>query len=414
MGFSRSARNRRRSQQLTPYRQLLRIEPLEERNLLSLTIAAENALAGTPQSIWGLPAGGVDHSIEGFATDISIDHGQTVNFKIDTAATAYHLDIYRLGYYGGLGARLETSLSTHVGSANNQPAPLSDAATGLVDAGDWHVTDSWNVPGSATSGVYFAKLVRDDGGGTTGANGIIFVVRDDAGASDLLFQTSDATWQAYNLWGGADFYGAAGEGTSAGRAYKISYNRPIEDLTTVNQFFSAEYPMVRWLESNGYDVSYSTDVDTDRSGGDLLQHKVFMSVGHDEYWSGAQCANVESARDNGVNLAFFSGNEMFWKTRWEDSIDGTNTAYRTLVCYKETWDNAKIDPLPGVWTGTWRDPRFSPPADGGRPENGLSGTLFTVQDFYGAITVPALEGQTRFCAILPWRPCRRERLPRWH
>ena len=68
----------------------------------------------------------------------------------------------------------------------------------------------------------------------------------------------------------------------------------------------------------------------------LLNHKTFLSVGHDEYWSGPQRANVEAARDAGVNLAFFSGNEIFWKTRWEPSIDGTNTSYRTLVCYKET------------------------------------------------------------------------------
>ena len=58
----------------------------------------------------------------------------------------------------------------------------------------------------------------------------------------------------------------------------------------------------------------------------LIDHKVFLSTGHDEYWSGQQRANVEAARDAGVNLAFFSGNEVFWKTRWEPSIDGSNTA----------------------------------------------------------------------------------------
>ena len=55
---------------------------------------------------------------------------------------------------------------------------------------------SWAVPADAVSGIYFAKLVREDG--TDGASHIFFVVRDDDGASDLLFQTSDTTWQAYN------------------------------------------------------------------------------------------------------------------------------------------------------------------------------------------------------------------------
>jgi hypothetical protein len=90
---------------------------------------------------------------------------------------------------------------------------------------------------------------------------------------------------------------------------------------------------------------------------------------------------VEAARAAGVNLVFMSGNEVYWKTRWwERSIDGSATPYRTLVCYKETRYNDPLDPLDAspswTWTGTWRDPRFSPPADGGKPENRLTGTMF--------------------------------------
>ncbi|MFP5389377.1 MAG: N,N-dimethylformamidase beta subunit family domain-containing protein, partial [Thermoleophilia bacterium] len=175
------------------------------------------------------------------------------------------------------------------------------------------------------------------------------------------------------------------------RAYKVSYNRPLQTRGTTPEDspFSAEYPMVRWLERNGYDVSYFTGVDADRRGSEILEHKVYLSVGHDEYWSGQQRANVEAAREAGVNLAFFSGNEVFWKTRWENSIDGSNTDHRTLVCYKETHANAKIDPKSTVWTGTWRDPRFSPPADGGRPENALSGQMFMVNSGTSSIEVPA-------------------------
>ena len=141
--------------------------------------------------------------------------------------------------------------------------------------------------------------------------------------------------------------------------------------------FSNEYPTIRFLERNGYDVSYIAGVDTDRTAPSLLtNHKAFMSVGHDEYWSQAQRTNVENARDAGVNLMFLSGNEVYWHTRYEPSIDGTNTAYRTLVCYKETWDNgqdpipARRRPPPGVIRAS-AAARTAP-----NPENALSGTMY--------------------------------------
>jgi hypothetical protein len=250
------------------------------------------------------------------------------------------------------------------------------------------------VPADATSGIYFAKLVRDDG--TPGASHVVFIVRADAGRSDILFQTSDTTWEAYNQYGGNSLY-VGGPGTDPARAYKVSYNRPFttRDTSPEDWVFNAEYPMVRWLERNGYDVSYFTGVDSATRGGLIQTHKTFMSVGHDEYWSGPQRANVEAARGAGVNLAFFSGNEVFWKTRWEDGTDGSATDPRTLVSYKETHNSAKIDPDSAVWTGSWRDPRpFNP--EGSQFENALTGTAFMVNSGTAAIQVPAADGKLRF------------------
>ncbi len=375
----------------------LSFDPLEDRRLLSAAaIIAENSLPGASPDEWDIVGSG-SANIQGFAAQFSVNHGERVDFKIDTDASDYRIDIYRTGYYDGLGAREVATINPQASLANNQPEALVDYETGLVDAGNMRVSASWNVPQTAVSGVYVAKLVREDG--VFGESHIIFVVRDDEGHSDLLLQTSDTTWQAYNTYGGSSLYD--NYFLPLGRAYEVSYNRPFNTrgIKPDSFYFGAEYPMVRFLEANGYDISYTSGIDTDRRGAELLEHKVFVSVGHDEYWSGQQRANVEAARDAGVNLAFFSGNEMFWKTRWEDSTDASSTPYRTLVTYKETHDNAKTDPLPGVWTGTWRDPRFSPPADGGRPENAVTGTLFTVNgdgSIGTSITVGATEGKMRF------------------
>ena len=356
-------------------------------------IVAENCLPGNPQSEWGIVGAGAPE-IQGFATDMSVNKGQTISFKVKTPAVSYRIDIYRIGYYNGNGARKVATMSPSVTLPQSQPNCLTDVSTGLVDCGNWAVSAAWAVPADATSGLYIGRLVRQDG--TSGESHITFVVRDDNSSSHLLYQTSDTTWQAYNDFGGNSLY----TGSPAGRAYKVSYNRPF--VTYANSYgqhtwwLVNEYPMIRWLERNGYNLSYTTGVDSDRHGNEILEHKVFLSVGHDEYWSGGQRTYVENARDAGVHLAFFSGDAVFWKTRWESSISSPSTPYRTLVCYKETHANARIDPFP-EWTGTWRDPRFSPPADGGRPENQLMGTIFKVNCCEGrAIDVSSAQGKLRF------------------
>lgn len=367
-------------------------------------IVAENCRPGNPQSEWDLTAPDGDPTLQGFATDISVNKGSTVSFKINSTASAYTINIYRMGYYGGMGARKVATITPSAHLPQSQPDCITDASVGLADCGNWAVSAYWQVPATATSGIYFARLARPDTGGNSH---IVFIVRDDSSHSDVLYQTSDETWQAYNYYGLGSLYGPAWAGFDLyTRSYKVSYNRPI----TIRGFqaegdtwvFGPEFPMVQWLEQNGYDVTYFTAVDAARSGSLISNHHLYMNSGHDEYWSSQRRANVEAARDAGVNMAFFSGNTLFWKTRWENSIDGTNTNYKTLVCYKETLAFAKLDPLdPPTWTGTWRDPSFSPPADGGKPENSLLGTLFTVNgpgpDNDGLqIKIPAADGGMRF------------------
>ena len=309
-------------------------------------IVVENQQTGSPPSEWDISGAG-DDNIQGYATDISVDQGETVYFKVKTDATDYRLDIYRLGYYNGNGARKVDTIQPSAGLPQIQPDCGFEAATNFLDCGNWDVSASWDVPAGAVSGVYFAKLVREDG--TPGESHIVFIVRDDDGGSALLFQTSDTTWQAYNRWGengvssGYSLYEPTGD-----KADKVSYNRPFgtRDYPIEDWVFNAEYPMIRWIERNGYDVSYFTNVDTDRYGAEIQEHAVFMSVGHDEYWSRAMRENVTAARDAGVHLAFFSGNEVYWKVRWEDSTNDPVGNARTLVCYK--WPDRTRDPLYGI------------------------------------------------------------------
>ena len=366
-------------------------------------IACENSKLGTPQAKWDVSQG-EGTTIQGFADPFSVNLGGTINFKIESPASSYTIDIYRMGYYGGDGARLITSLPADISVSQNQPACNTNTATGLVDCSSWGVSASWTLPADLVSGVYFAHIVRTDG--TSDENQIPFVVRDDSSHSDILFKTDDETWQAYNDWGGYSLYSGEATDTSgshldAGRAEQVSYDRPFATrFNTPNGqdfFFYAEFPMIQFLEENGYDVSYIDQGTVASPQGDSLieQHKVFMATGHDEYWTAQEVANVTAARNAGVNMAFFNGNEAYWKTRFAANAAGEN--YRTLITYKESLDSAETDPDgPATWTGAWYDPRFSPPGDGGRPQNALTGQLWTVNEGTAGITVPSQYAGLRF------------------
>ncbi|ETX30397.1 DUF4082 domain-containing protein [Roseivivax isoporae] len=421
-------------------------------------IVLENARTDgrAAKSYWDVP-----HStqIEGFATDISVDAGERIDFKINVnggAGSDYKVEIFRLGYYGGDGARKVAEWTNT--DAVVQPDAAYDATRALVDAGNWSVTDSWVTPETAVSGVYLARIQRLDANGDPiegAANQIPFIVREDDRPADIVLQTSDTTWHAYNGWFGnngqvgANFYGDASGtvdhpdipggrvGGVEDRAYAVSYNRPFITRGIEGQqggplagaqdyLFGADYAAIHWLEQNGYDVSYISGLDTHRLGADYLtKYDAFISVGHDEYWTGEQRQNVEEARDAGTNLLFWGGNDVYWKTRWETSIvDGVEL--RTLVCYKETWANTNpnagpddyvnLDPT-NIWTGTWRDTRFegNPLAGVGLPEdlvsgqphtcncaeNALTGQLFGPDgtgEFGGALDVPG-----EFAPLRVWR-----------
>src|SRR5262249_40731673 len=123
-------------------------------------IVLENQKQGTPESVWAVGKGQDSTQLEGFTTAISTNVGDTVQFKIDnlTGNSNYQIQIYRLGYYGGDGARLITTLQ-HTSSVV-QPAPITNPATGEVDAGNWSVTDSWAIPSDTVSGVFVANVVQ--------------------------------------------------------------------------------------------------------------------------------------------------------------------------------------------------------------------------------------------------------------
>ncbi|MGE5116830.1 MAG: N,N-dimethylformamidase beta subunit family domain-containing protein [Betaproteobacteria bacterium] len=295
------------------------------------------------------------HLIEGYASAPSVNLGESIRIFVNTSDPSFDLSIYRIGWYGGQGGRLMLGPVHLPGEV--QPPPMQDPQTGLIEC-DWQHPYDLQVPQSWVSGVYLVKLTASSGLQSY----VVFVVRDDARTSRFLFQSSVTTFQAYNDWGGRSLY--------VGGATKVSFNRPYKGWAGTGEFLKFEVNTLRFLEREGADVSYTTNVDVDADPGQLLRHKAFLSVGHDEYWTLAERDGLEAARDSGVNLGFFGSNTGYWQVRLEPSaVDGA--ASRTLVGYKE---QCASDPLyvtaPPMATCRWRDPPLN------RPEAALVGVMY--------------------------------------
>jgi hypothetical protein len=318
-------------------------------------VATENKLPGT--AAWTLANPATKREIEGYASATSVCPGDSIALHVSTSSPTFRVEVFRMGCYHGLGARLVASPITVAGGLRAVHPP--DPATGLVSC-DWPVSCVLATGSSWATGVYLAKLTAADSGKQSY---VIFVVRDDAHDHDVLFQLPVTTYQAYNYWGGKSLYPwgsgpAVPWGSTSGRpAVKVSFDRPYAastssraatgigagDFLTNVQPVAFGYPistaawdynMVRWLEREGYDVGYATSVDTHTSPALLRTPKVFVSHGHDEYWTWQMRDNVEAARDAGVNLAFFSANTSCWQIRLEP-CPVSGAANRVIVGYKD-------------------------------------------------------------------------------
>ena len=301
--------------------------------------------------------------IIGYADATSVTQGDVLSLKISMAQPGeYLIDVYRFGYYGGAGARLVTPTIGPLSGITQQDCLVTEPATRLVEC-QWSTSYALTIGNDWTSGLYMARLSDE----TTGKQyPIFFVVRDDSSTADIVFQSSLTTSLAYSNFGTPnEQYSLYGFNSTGGqRALKVSFDRPVNELTNYSNVMRYEYNMIRWLESQGYDVTYVTNLDVHENPASLLQHKVFLSVGHDEYWSREIRDGVEGARDAGVNLGFFSANTAYWRVRFEPSSSGQPN--RIMVCYKDPLINDPVEP-----TYLWRGQQNS------RPENELLGLMYT-------------------------------------
>lgn len=326
------------------------------------------------------------HEIEGYASLTSVNKGAPISFMVSLSSSAqYTMDFYRIGWYP-TGTNADGSscapscggrLMSHVGPLNGvkqaacpQVTSSADPNFGMTEC-QWTPSYTLTDTTAWTTGTYIVKLTRLDG--THLENWMTFVVRDDASTASIVYSLDVNTWQAYNFWGGAgnnnlgiNLYARFNDvsllNVAGSRAYTVSFDRPYLDQGGIDGAGSLmvwDFPLIRWMESKGYDMSYITDVDLESNPNVLNGHRAFVNTGHDEYYSDGMRSRIQSGISSGVNMAFFGANNIYSRTTWGSNAGGD--PLRRVHTDKGA--------LPGSTTAEYRV--LSPP----QPENAINGVM---------------------------------------
>jgi hypothetical protein len=330
---------------------------------------ARPRLAPAADPHWRITRHAAAGEIEGYAGRSSVLRGQSLPLFVSTPAAGFRVIAFRMGWYGGAGAARVWQSGPLRSGAQRRPAVAGGTKT--VRAG-WEPvtevpTDDW------PEGSYLVRLDADSGG----QRYVPVTVRSARTAGKVVIKNGVATWQAYNTWGGYDLYnGPGGKADYANRSLAVSLDRPYDRNGAV-MYLTYEQNVIALAERLGLPLAYVTSMDIAADPGLLDGASALVSLGHDEYWSPPERANVTAARNAGVNLAFLGANAMFRRTRLAPTALGAD---RLVICYKTSYTQ---DPVYGrdnaLVTTDWREPPHA------NPESAVIGTLYesnpTTADF---------------------------------
>lgn len=344
-------------------------------------VRRENQRPGTRD--WQLAKTGVDPKtryrcpwIEGYCSRTSVRPGESIQFFVSTKpASRFMLDLYRMGYYGGQGGRHLFQL----GPLPAKPQPDPPVGPNRVRECLWEPSASLAIPADWVSGVYLGKLTAEREGWQSY---VIFIVRDDRRA-DFAFQCSDTTWQAYNRWPNQfALYDDGKQQWYCGPGVDVSFDRPYGKYCQIldaplsqgsGEWFLWEFPMAYWLESQGIDVTYISNLDTHADARGLRRTKGFLSVGHDEYYSIEMFNNLLGAAKDGLSLGFFSGNSICGRVDPRPNQAGSPNRVFGRIDYFGPRDEGMIARFPTMSAFPYQSPherdlmgaRNVPPCTGG-------------------------------------------------
>ena len=258
-------------------------------------VAHENQKTGAPTWSKGVPLRlSADFSrrvkvdrIEGWFEKTSVTCGESINLHIVGKVPATKIDVFRMGYYDGAGARLISSTTT------------KDQL--------WKFRAFEKTP----PGQYLFRLSAPK----TRASFVPLVVHNPNSESDISFVSSVLTWQSYNQWGGSSLYKGT-DAKSETRAESVSFDRPY-DGDGSGQFRYMEFPALYLAERAGHEINYITDIDLDSDPTTLRNTQSIVVGGHSEYWTERMRGAIDASVASGINLVSLGGNTAYNKVTYD-------------------------------------------------------------------------------------------------
>jgi hypothetical protein len=315
-------------------------------------------------------------TLEGYCWPPSVAAGEPVGLHVTTDAASFDVEVAREGagrevvWRGAASARLFETVGDASAEGCGWPAAL-----------EIPVGSGWR------SGYYSVTLSA----GAERADAFV-VVRPGQDRSPMLLVLSTTTWHAYNDWGGPSLY-TGGTRVSFERPFAPGFLQKPEPFGRMMQsepdreamgfrnwarplglsdwcggagWFTYERTFVRWAEATGYRLDVAISQDLEQHPEVLDGHRLFVSAGHDEYWSWGMRDALDAFTAAGGNAAILSGNTSFWQVRFDEGHRGM-TSYK----YKVEQDPVLGTPDERYLSGCWSDRRV------GRPETSTIGLTFT-------------------------------------
>ena len=320
----------------------------------SNAIIAENQMPGTAS--WRIGPYVSPTIVQGFADRTYVADGQSINLYVTSQAPRYQVVAYRMGWYGGTGAREVWQSPVQPGHV--QPACTLASNTNMVSCANWSASLTVPITKAFVPGDYLFKLVA----GRHAASFVPMTVWDPNSAAAYVIMNRPLVEQGWNTYGGYSFYKGLGgcilDSVSyppCNRARVVSFDRPYATGSGASDFLVNEFPLVQYAERLGLDVTYITDITLSEHPNILESHRALLTLDHDETWTYSMRMAVAKAMRSGVNIVYFGAAAMVRHARLEPSPLGVD---RQEVDYR----NGAEDPLNGVASAmqvtanTWNDP----------------------------------------------------------